>query len=494
MGKAVLLAIALYLFNFEITAQEKIFECERKALTTERFSYNVVEDKTNNFFIFSIITNRTVKRYYSRDGKTTPLLEQHISTVSPDPEFKYHAIIDGKFTHNYMRLRPAGSIYADKKIIEIMRHWTLHETYLFETDIQTGLTRVTDTIKTSPGEGVIDRLNINGQLYFFTFQDGTNKITIYHKGKDSLRITRLKIVYKDGDDSRGLKIQRKHFSVFTNNNRYDAILSAIEVKAFLQNDKMIIAYPKGNGKSYAAFIDIGKGEYSVREFIQSGNANSNLRGNSVFVIDSFFISASSSDKEVRLNIFNVNNGNLLHQKTIDESNIDSLLVSPIIRTGKFESKGDVFTSNFDKFYKTVRNNMLSVAGYSHNGTLFLSFGAKYKQVINGNTLMNMFSMVAGGLMMNASNNSNANYFQWYGAANVTTHTSFDVALSTDDFRPLKSHPNYFVWEKMAAFVQIRASVAMEYMYFYMNDFYYLGYYDLPASKFFVYRFDENGIE
>jgi hypothetical protein len=51
-----------------------------------------------------------------------------------------------------------------------------------------------------------------------------------------------------------------------------------------------------------------------------------------------------------------------------------------------------------------------------------------------------------------------------------------------------------LWERLAAFANLRHPGPYNSKYFYMNNHYYLGFFDVASRKYIVYRFDEKGSE
>jgi|GEM_PF-4619499 len=494
MRRSWLLAIAILTTCSAATSQERVFSCEHYNLRDEKFDFSAITNKQNDFFIVSVMTDRSVKRYYSRNGHTSPLLEQHISAVTPDSKFRYHGMVDSRLLRNYSRLRFAGGIYLDKKIIELKRKRQGPEIYLIETDLETGSITITDSLNASSKEEIIECFEIDKKFHFVTFQNITNKVRIYRKDGDSLHFKELRIEYNDeSGKKRPLVLKRKDFNVYGNNQRYPLTSGGKSEKAFVYDDQLIITYPGENGIGYVAILDVAAGTYHAKRFSPNENEISQEKYNALYVVDSLLVSASAGKKQIRIRIFHLASGKQLYSTSVHENNIDSLNASPIQRTGSFGNAGEISASDFSEFYLTIMKDELTVVAYRENDNIHLSLGAVYK-LVTGRDVLNVLGLAGQSYLYNTT----GDYYQYYmpgsDKAAVRSHTSFDLALSGTEFNPRKRAANFSVWDQMATFIKNRNFSATQYVHFYMNGFYYIGYFDAKAYKFYVHRFDEKGIE
>jgi hypothetical protein len=241
--------------------------------------------------------------------------------------------------------------------------------------------------------------------------------------------------------------------------------------------------------SFVANVDPAKGTSDVKRFISDTDRKSPAKCNSSFIIDSLLVTATAIEKEIRLRVFLLEDGSLLYSKNLNKTNIDSLLIAPISRTGTFASKSEIKESEFDEFYRTVLRNELSVSGYISDNKLFLNFATKFTQV-NGPSILKTLMDVTAMALTSSHDYSNF-YLNSYGNSHIATHTSLDITLSMSTFAPVKIAPNYGVWEKMATTMRPNQfGGKTKVVYSYMNNYHYAGYYDIIGGKYLVYRFNE----
>lgn len=197
-------------------------------------------------------------------------------------------------------------------------------------------------------------------------------------------------------------------------------------------------------------------EYSTKKFSPVAEVSrKKVAGSAAFLIDTLLVTSYADEMKIFVNLFDLDKKELLMTKEINEINIEQFIVEPIPRTGSFVSKSDIKESEFKKFYATVKNNDLSLSGYTDKGKLFLSFGSEYKQVINGTLLLNIFLTAAGTYFINASPNYYGYFISGFSGVNNPTYTSFDAALNTTDFSPVAASPNFTIWERLVNFINLK---------------------------------------
>lgn len=487
--------IILTFITAPLLGQQEVFSCEYNGLMYERINISTIPNRENDFFIFSIITDRSVKRYYSGKDKDIALLDQHIPIVANDAAFMYHSVVDEDLLTSYRRLFFAAGIYRDKKIIEIFRNKVNSDMYLFETDLVTGKTTITDTLECKRNEMIISCIDMNQELNMVTFIDNSNTINIYRKLKGGkMKKTTLEIEVPGEDNSNITNITKKHFGIYDNNQRYHVLFTSPRDKAFIQKDRLILTFTTKKADVYTAIINRNNPGYTIKKFSPPEEPGGKVKDRAAYFVDSFLITCYATEKKLGVHIFNLDSGQLMLSKTIDENNIDQFWTEPIQRTGSFTSKSDIKGSQFDKFYTTIKNNDLSVSGYIDKGKLFLSFGSEYKQVINGTNLLNLFTSLAGTYFINASGDYYGYFISGFQGVKNSTYTSFDATLTLPGFKQDLTSPNLTVWERLSSFATVKRLAPTEANYFYMNNYYYLGYFESSSRKFVFYRFNEKGVE
>jgi hypothetical protein len=499
MRKASLLITLVIFFAGRSCCQQKVFSYNYSGTKYDASATSFIPNPEKDFFIFSIVTDRWAKRYFSDNEKNIPLLEQHSSLASDDSLFKYHGTINEKLLIFYRRMVFAAGVYEDKKIIELLRSRVRDEMCFFETDLVSGKSIVTDTLKWPRSETIIHCTLTNGELTIITFVDRTNVLNIYKRQKGQLKKTSLNIVLP-GDNiklNKTIPFSKNQFGIYDNNQRYHVLFASPQNKAFIHKDRLVLTLTDKNADVYAVIVNTGDASYIVKKFAPPAelpDKKMNVNSAASFLIDSLLVTCHATDNKLGVRIFNLDSEQLQLSQILDENNIAQFETEPIQRTGSFTSKSDINESKFSKFCTTVKNNDLSVSGYTDKGKLFLSFGAEYKQVINGTTLLNLLLSTAGTYFINASGDYYGYFISGYQGVNNDTYTSFDATLTLPDFTPTRVFPNYSVWEKLTVFATLKRLTPSNSKYFYMNNYYYVGYFDNASRNYFVHRFDERGVK
>ncbi len=288
---------------------------------------------------------------------------------------------------------------------------------------------------------------------------------------------------------------KSRFGVYENRSRYPSVLTAVENKAYVYENKVIFCLTDYSLGINLVSVDLEQGTYSIHRYDADESATNTGKATiSSFLVDSLLITCHAHDKQIHLTFFNTITQKKINSLKIDNSNIDNIIPEPIKKRGSFLSKADVSNESFDKFYNTAVTNELSITGYLEANKLFLSFAAPYKQLLTGIDVLNIIGTLGGTYLLNASSTYYGFFISSFKNADAPTFVGFDATLDISNYFFIQQKPNFTVWDRIKAFAKENELDIKKCLFFYMNNHYYVGYIYKDTNRFMIYRFNEKETE
>ncbi len=508
MRKAALLILSS-LFSFLLFSQQKVFTYSNPDLSASGFYSTSLVSEENDGFLLSLINRWSVKRILiNKEGRSVNLLQQFSLHKDSSSDFKYNSILPGNLKTFYQKNSFVGGSYHNRQITEILRNKVSYDFIFLETNLSNGEILAIDTAKSSSSEKIISCIKKENKLYLLSYIESTNNLVVYEKESQKVFSKTILTITIDGFGkisnspfAGNIKefsdiFNKKNFAVYENNLRYPVLFTSIRNKAYIQKNQVIFTVTSNSLDTYLIAINLDKITYTIKSFDQDSveTKNPGRATTSSLLIDSLLITCHASEKILHLAIFNTSSQKVINSYKIDKTNISSVSTQPIIKTGSFFSNSDARKENFEKFYKTAAANELSISGYIDQEKLYLSFAAPYKQFINGSTLLSVVTSLAGTYFINSSPNNYGYLLTTFKGVKTPTFVGFDATLDMKDYTFISQNPNFTVWDKITSFITAHKLNLDSCLFFYLNNYYYIGYIFPETDRYMIYRFSEKGIE
>lgn len=508
MKRSTLLAI-FTLCSLLLFSQQRIFTYNHPDLLGSRFYSTSILSEENDGYLLSLVNKWSVKRILvNKEGRSINLLQQFTFLIDSSSAFKYNAILPKNLENIYLKHSFVGGSYSNGRITEILRNKVSYDFVFIETNLSTGEIAYIDTVKSSFSEKIISCQKSDNKLYLLSHIGDTNDLIIYQKESRKAFVKTNLTINVSGFGKVSNKLfagninefsdifNKKKFAVYENNLRYPAIFTSIQNKAYIHKSQAVFTVNSNTLDTYFIAVNLHNLTYTIKSFNQDSTGLKNLSQatTSSFLIDSLLVTCHASKKKLHLNIFNVLSQKVVNSYKIDKNNISSVSTTPINKTGGFFSKSDVSIEDFEKFYKTAVANELSISGYIDQGKLYLSFAAPFKQFINATGLLSLVTSVAGTYFINSSPNNYGYLLTVFKGVKTSTFVGFEATLDLKSHDFTNQKPNFTVWDKITSFITTHGLDIDKCLFFYLNNYYYIGYVFPQANKFMVHRFSEKGIE
>jgi hypothetical protein len=466
---------------------------------------SVILVETNNAFIYTQSEKTGIVRLLWKNGDTVQLLQQGSASFS-NKGFRTYSIIDDNIIKTYWKDQVISGMYKDRRILELIRDKKTADFYFSNTDLRSGSTRFTDTIRSSFSERVIYCFSKLDRLYLLTTRDKSDQLTIYTKEMvgevktktDTITLAQLGITATDAttDANHFSDLFRKNeFAQYGVDQRYPAVATSFGTKAYCISDKFALTLNTQSGVS-TLLLDLEDLTYSIRKFSAGSDNNREimLSKPASCIFGDKLVSCGLNGEALLVNIFEFSSGNKLKSIKIDKTNVDDYAARPVQKTGSFLSKSDVKDEIFKSFISTVKTNSLSISCYEEGENIYISFAAPYKQIVNGSTLLNLALTAAGTYGINSMPNYWGFLVSGERGAQMVTYVGFDMSLNSSTFLSTRQTANFSVWDELTGFVSTHTNELRERLFFYMGGSYYLSDY-LPETKTYcIYSFNEKGID
>lgn len=500
----------LFLLLFSLLAlscfsQEKIFEWANDGTVEGRTKpsfVNIITDAESGETLSTLASAHALHRFYQKNNQVVPFVNQYGEEKS-DGFFKTFPA-DWHLLQLYKKYIFIGGRFDRQSITEIVRSKTNFDFLLIETDLSSGVTRISDTVKSKGSERVIACVTRNNTVYLLTWINATNNLNLYTKAPgQQIKKTQLQIDLAGSEKdahpaSSGVRQFADIFSfrnaaVFQNRIRFPIAYACTKNKIYIQKNRIVFALSAARFATQLVVVDLAKGEYRARSFAEEGDEGE-VDANASFLVDSTLVTAQIKNKSLHLQFYHTESGKKLHALTINEETLKDITHSPVEKTGSFFSRSDLSNTSFQKFCSTAGNNMLALSGYIDNGKLFLSFGAPYTQFMNATTLSNILMTAGGTYLINSSGDMRGYMIVNNSGVNTETLLTFQSAFQLDHYNTTEDAANFSVWDRINAHSAIHAASIEKMGFYYMNGYFYTAFYNVVKNSFAMYRFDERGIE
>lgn len=464
-------------------AQQEIFHYEPLYAESLR-SFIVTEEKTSSFYLIAIDKDYVDRIYITPSAKANLLHQGNLQ----DERFRISKRIDEKTQKLYFQNKYIGGTVRGNKMLDVLQHRNLADLLFVETDLSTGNSVCTDTIKAIRKEDLVFTYTRNDHIYLVEQPKNKSYLLFHSKafGKkaktDTLTIS-LPAIGKAGNDILTGRINDfsdltlgENVEVLPNNLWLPIHALNYRNKAFVQKDKFIITLNANDLSTWLISIDLNSLQYTVDQY-KDPTQETKLKGpasNTSLVIDSFLVKAITNDKTIYCSIYNINSGKLLYTQTITNENFGQVSTSPMLKVGDFWSRSNLSEVSLEEFISKSTENQLTLTGYEEGDQLYLTFGSRYKRLVNATFFANVLTLGLGG------------FAEAKPPATVYFHTSFRLP----DFTPSKRSLKNLVWDKMLHHVWANQQTAKDVTLFNMNGFYYIGYFSIRKHEYVIHRFNE----
>ncbi len=458
-----------------------------------------------NSILVSNYTKTSVNRIVVRPGQPPlQLLNQPVSEVDGDKTFRRTQAIPEKIALLLFKTSPIGGYFDTKSIVEVNREQSSSDFYFTETNLGTGNSTITDTIKSTTKEKILGCTNRNGSVLLITYLESTNTVIVYKKAAGRSLVKTAIEIENDGFGKLSEKIfasevktfadifRKSSFAVYQNNIRYHPLFHSVRTKAYFQKDKLVFTVNSNNLSTYLISIQLDDFSYKLQRFTQQNETVTAEHSTNSLLIDSMLITAHFNKKNLLLNLFNTATETHLKTLSISSENIDSIATEPIQKTGNFWSKAETSNESFQNFQATSASNQLGLSGYIQDRKLYLMFATPFKQIVTANTLLGLAMSAAGTYYVNAAPDTYGYMLVSFPGLRSSTFISFPATLSLPGMNFTGEIGNCSVWDKLQSQMQLRKIEAEKSHFFYMNGYFYVGY--MSDRKYRIFRFDERGIE
>jgi hypothetical protein len=479
----------LLLFAVLVTrAQQPFFEFRQVAELTNLNnvrSTTITQDESNSFYL-TLFQKDFIERFYvSGKGKSVPLLLQ---SDEADDRFPVNAGIKNKIARIYREETFINGIIKGNQWVDVFRSNDKFRFLFLETDLKSGRSRITDTIKLDPRDEVVYSYQRKEKLFILTERSKDNSFLLYTVVPgEKPRSDTLNIDLPDmGHASRRLftpAVNSLHdlrkirpIVVLPNNLRLPPDLDKYRNKAITQDHNFLILINSTDLTTWLINIDLEKLIYSTRQFnpYEGKEAPEVPRSNTSFLIDSLMITAASSSKGIDLTCFNINTGSVVGNYSINSTNFNITSTSKPTKVGDFWARSNEEEISFEEFLERANNNQLLFSGYRENDQFFLTIGAPYTPFPSATTIGNLLTLRL------------LQFSEVKAPSIVSFNASFQIPNFIASRRPLKA----VVRDKMLMHGFANRENMYKPIFFYMGGFFYLGYYNLTQRKYMVYQFDE----
>ena len=482
-----LLACLLMMPGMFTHAQQKVFEFS--SMNDKRYTNegHFIHGSSGNHFFLTVYNKKFVQRFMVRvDGRHKALLNQSDET---DENFPVQNRIDGKILDIYDRHRYIDGLVSGTTMVEVLRQQVANNYFVIETDLQTGVSVVADTIDAEPRNEVVHTFTKNGTLHILTQKPFRDHFIIHRIRPGTQAITdTLRIAIPD-PVTEGDSITAKTVNVFSmmRNERILVVPGNMWIphhvsyrnKAYANENRFVITINSPDLTTLAVDIDLETLQHKVIRFdpFANGDHMSGPASNSSLLLDSILLTAAANRSEINFSIFKSRTGELLHQKRISNESIGGIKSSPIEKVGDFWARSNVSEIGFEEFLEKATHNQLSLTGYKEKDQLYLTFGTTYQRLTSASFVGNLLTLWTGG----------------FSETKPAAIVSFNASFQMPNFSASNLNTRNFMWEKILFHLWGARNVVRSFnglSAFYMKGFIYLGYYNTVTRKYAVYRFDE----
>jgi hypothetical protein len=485
-----LVCLILLEATMPLFCQEKIFSWDYRLLDDQpsgKFLYTIVNEDQGSY-LASLVGRKSIQRFYYRNGIAGCLLNQIESPEDSLADAYKNVVLSKRFLYFYRRQIYIGGSFNREKITEFLRDPDNHDFYVTETDIATGNTRITDTIRSKSEEKIITSFSRNGDFYLISCIDKKNEIKVYRKRPNEKTEAKHLIVPMDGIEKMSQNalfgttnfsdlFKRKSFGIYQNNVRYPVGYTVKMDKVYLQKKTVVFVINTLDRKTHAIVLDLDRLDLSVKHFHPEEQGKGSTY--TTLLVDSLLVMANLKNHNLNLEFFNLNTEEKLGKLVVNEQNVDSISNGSLQKTGNFLSRNSVSPGSFQKFCSVAENNKLVLSGYIEDRHLFLSFGAAYGQLINGEDLL--------AILLKTDKDDVA-------IVDKPTYIGFNSALNLSDYRLEGQEGNFSAWDLMELFLAQKHVNPWQCDFFFMQGNFFISFYDLELKRFFIYRLSEKAIE
>lgn len=473
-------AISLCTFSF---AQRPVFSFEPAYIGALKTA--TTPDPKTKSILFVSIQKDCIERVALGSSGKEHLLHQG---MLPNKAYAVNSEANPKllslfYYHNYV----SGYRFGNK-IIETVQFRQLSDVVFVETDLTTGISRSTDTLRILRKDDIIFDFTRNNELClvekpknkpYFLFH---SKVVGSSVKTDTVRIE-LPAIGRAGNDLFETKINdfsdvtmTSDVQVLPNNLWFPIHVLNYRNKAFIQRDQFYLTLNANDLTTWVIHIDLNTLATSVKKFDEqiADKQPEGLSSNSALIIDSILIRAVANKSAIHYAVHNLKSGKLLYRQTIDETNFDDNTTSPVLKVGDFWSRSNLAEVSLNEFVGKAKENQLIINGYREKDQLFLTFGSTYKRFLSATFLGNLFTLGMG------------NFAQVKPPSTVYFHT----ALQLSTLKPTKTLIKTAIWDKLLNHVFANRNTHEPLNFFYLNGFYYLGYFSIVKKEYELYRFAE----
>lgn len=480
MKKILFLFAALWLAAIG-HGQEKIIEYTITGELPYTLLGGTVHGNSKNdiaYFHTILVTRKNIQHIYAKpDGssKTIHVITQETEptdSLFKDAEAAKHLI------QLYRKSRLITHIAGTQKVTDLLYRAATNKYYFIETDIVSGAAVITDTIQRRVNAELMTTTLANGSVYMLHHIQNTDLLTVTerktagHVRTDTIRYTPSGWTKQSGlGNLLRLGDQPVVGFIPINNNWIPPFLLDYEYLAFEKKGLLTMLVSKRN-ESDARIIRVHIPERRLEEIkINLPVETGYNKKPALWITDSLLIAGYTTEKHLRLFIYNQQDGALRREIKITADNFSQFTSSEIIKWGNFWSRSNIETIRFNEFLKKATSNQLIITGHTFNGELFLTLASKYDLFITAPVLANILSL----------------WSMEFSQSKPPMTVSFDLNFRLPDLKSSATKNGGFVWEKILMFLLGNGTNYLL-MFTGQTDYYYVGQFNPDTRKLKVLRF------
>lgn len=373
-------------------------------------SIRLISDNDSGFALLSVVNKNYISRYrLSKNEEVTYCLLQTKGYAGNNNQSITTRSIDENILDQYQHDYHTG--YVKNKILhELFNASDQYDFTVVETDLETGVSNISDTLVTSFKEKIFKKYVFNDIIYLLGYQTGTNKLVVYSKESKK---PFSRIVINVNIDS--IEKANKHpgilsyatlsgflrnVKVFNEGETVPPALSLVRNKAYLWKNKLILSAASDNLKTDIINIDLTNGRLLYFRIDESKKHETKNRAFNFYnlIVDSIFTGAFLIKDSLQTVFYDITTGQAMAQPFINNNNYRDFYVTAT--NGK-----NTLVNDPTRVFRKIQPVWLELKGWKQNNAVRIDLNIYYDTLKPEKDIANI-AMLMGAVVFHTYRVSN----------------------------------------------------------------------------------------